>query len=157
MVFDLFGLKRKMLLAQVAESYDKDRRHDFGNNRVEMQLLDKKFEKHIVEGDTSQHHRKIPDQLYPSSQVTFTENKIPAVIKANWKGDAKSCDHCGNVRTYGKILKSDYFVSLEPVLKNTKQKNVENCICAATSCIPEGLQRHEFSKQWIEKVNNAQQ
>ncbi|MCW3109574.1 MAG: hypothetical protein JWQ09_4080 [Segetibacter sp.] len=94
--------------------------------------------------------------MNPSSQVTFVENEITAVIKTNGESNAKRSNHGGNVRAYGKIAKMHDTILLEPVFENTKEKNIKKRICASTGGIPEGLQRHKLSKQGIEKINNAQ-
>ncbi|GEO08015.1 hypothetical protein SAE01_05110 [Segetibacter aerophilus] len=146
-----------MLLAEVTECYNKSSRDYFGDNGIDVQLLNKEFQEHIVKSNACQHHRKVPDELHSSAQITLAKNKVSAVIKPNRKSDAKRSNHCCNVWTNSKILKMHYPVLLEPVFKNTKKKNVQYGVRTPARCIAKGLQRHELSKQGIEKINNVKQ
>jgi hypothetical protein len=125
MMLYLFCFESKMLLAEVTKRDDKSSRNYFGNNCIDMQLLYKEFQEHIVKRDACQHHGEVPDELNSSAQITFAENKVPAVIKTNRKSDTKRGNHRRNMWANSKILKMHHTVLLKPVLENTKKKNVK--------------------------------
>ena len=155
MMLYLFSFKSKMLLAQITKSYYKNRCYYFRNYRIHVHLLDKKFQKHIVESNTSQNHRKVSNQLNSSPQITFAKNKVTAVIKTYWKSYTKCSNHSSNVRTDCEIPKMHYAILLEFIFKNTKKKNIEKCICTTARSISKSLQWHKPLKQGIEKINDA--
>ena len=117
-------------------------------------MLDEQLDENVVQENTRYHKKEIAEQLHSSPKNGTGKYDKPVKQVTCRESNGKSHQERGNMRTYrtgGSIY--DLFVEDE-IVKNEVKEDVDKRIAAATSCIPESLDRHQFSKRLIKKVDD---
>ncbi len=117
-----------------------------------MELLNKKFDEEIIEGDAYDHQQEIAHELHSSAQRGAGEHHMPVQVKAGGKADGKSQQEGCYIWTDGaERCINDLFPENE-IITEEVDKDIEHGIAAAAYRIPERLYGHKLPERCMEIV-----
>jgi hypothetical protein len=150
----LCDLESEPFLCQVAETDNYYRREQFGYSRIDIKSFNKEFDEVIIKGNTGDHQKKVPYQLYSSSQCGTCEYHIPVKVKAGRETNRKSNYKSGDVGTHGSERSINDLLLKNKIITDKINENVKQGVPASAGHIPEGLQRQQPAEWRIKKIYN---
>lgn len=147
-----FCSKRKILLGEITKCHHNNGCKYFSDGRVNMNLLYKYFQEHIIKSNAGKHQQKITYKLHPAPQITGGKNHVAAQIKTKRKTEQERQQKGGNMWADCNVRNIGHFFFQNIVVTDKKNKDVERCIKSATGSVPERLQRHQSFKWRIKKI-----
>ena len=94
-----FGLKRKVLLCDIAKRHHNDSRQYLGYRGVDAEMLHEYFDKGVVQQYADQHQQEVPEQLYPALKHGSWKDDVLVQQVAGGEAHCEGDHECGDIGT----------------------------------------------------------
>ena len=122
----LLFFERIKLIRQIAERHTNDGDDDVGNGRPPLENLNKKFQAEIVDEDVADGHKKIPDNLCPTTQSGARETNMTRHPETRKESDGKLKHEGGDMGRESDETKFDDLGVKDEMVENIVQHPLQH-------------------------------
>lgn len=155
--FLLLFPKRIKFIRQITECHADDGNDDVGDGRPPLEHLDEEFQAEIVDEDVADGHKKIPDNLCPTTQSGARETNMTRHPETRKESDGELKHEGGDMGRESDETKFDDLGVKDEMVENIVQHPFQNKVQATASRIAEQFKAHELAEWGIEKVDDRGQ